>query len=327
MTSYYDVWKKKMLNNGNNDSEATLNHSKKMYANNFKNDPSYKKGILIKNDLSEIEVDTRVINIDKTTEEKRIQVLPDNILKEGDYIKYPNKVYIILEFESNLTVPYCKVKKCIQTINIQPWKDKNIKPMPCWGDNTSYGVKGKIDTTFFTTTDGKFQFKVQRNEYTDMLDKDIRIMFNHKYVYKIVEIENIKNENIYVITVDKDEILDKDDRENNIAYNECFRVDKPVNPNPPPTYTYNIIADSGDIVLKRYNKNTFRVVDSSGRDASGKWDITIEYNGIPENYITIKEKGNNYISLLNTKGYHNNKIIINFNKNTISLQVKVGLIN
>lgn len=262
-------------------------------------------------------------------EDRSFMVDIDTIIKSGDYIKYEDEIYIIITDIDKYKDYYkiCKIRKCIQTINIQPWKDKNIKPMPCWGDNTSYGVKGKIDTTFFTTTDGKFQFKVQRNEYTDMLDKDIRIMFNHKYVYKIVEIENIKNENIYVITVDKDEILDKDDRENNIAYNECFRVDKPINPNPPPTYTYNIIADSGDIVLKRYNKNTFRVVDSSGRDASGKWDITIGYNGVPENYITIKEKGNNYISLLNTKGYHDNKIIINFNKNTISLQVKVGLIN
>ena len=322
--SYYDVWKKKMQNSGENATQAIINNSKKIYTNTFKDDPSYKKGILLKSDLTKIEVETRVINVDKTVNEKRIQVLPDNVVSIGDYIEYTDRIYVVTEFEDNYIVPYCKAIKCIQTMNIKGWD----KPIPCWGDNTSYGVKGKIDTNFFTTTDGKFQFKVQKNKWTDMLDKDIRIMFNHKYVYRIVECENILNQGIYVVTVDKDEKdMERDNFKNNVAYNECFETDIPINPNPNPQYAYNVIADSGDLTLKKYNANTFRLVDKYGKDVSGVWNITIDYNGLDTKYITVKEKGDNYIKLISSKGYNATPIIITFTKNTNKIEQKVGLIN
>lgn len=324
MPSYFDVWKKRMINNGGSATQSILNNSKKIFSNNFKDDPSYERGILRKSDLTEIPIDTRMINIDRSVLEKRIQILPDNVCDVGDYIVYSDKVYIILEFENNVVVPYAKVFECNQTINLKVWD----KPISCWADNTTYGVKGKIDTNFFTTTDGKLQLKIQRNKYTDMLDKDIRLIFNNRYTYRIIECENIKNENIYVVTIEKDEMLvGKDDLINNIAYNAPLEKEIPVNPNPNPIYSYNIIADNGDLSLKRYNPNIFRVVDSYGNNVSGNWTITIDYNGVPESNITIKEIGTNYIKLINNKGYNALPIKINFKKDKNLLTQEVRLIN
>ena len=326
MPSYFEVWKKRMTNNGGSATQSILNNSKQIFANNFKDDPSYKSGILKKNDLTEVAIDTRVINVDKTVTEKRIQILPDNICSKGDYIIYPNKTYIILEFEDNSVVPYSKAFECMQTINLKGWD----YPMPCWGSNSSYGVKGKVDTNFFTLVDGKIQFKVQRNKYTDMIEIGTRLLFNHKkrYIYRVVECEDILTENTYIITVEKTEFLEgKDDITTNVAYNEYLEEETPVNPNPNPGYSYNVIADSGDLSLKRYNPNTFRVVDTYGNNVSGTWTITIDYNGVPESNIIIKETGTNYIKLINAKGYNALSIKIKFKKDVNLLTQEVRLIN
>lgn len=326
MPSYFEVWKKRMNNNGGSVSQSILNNSKKIFTGNFKDDPSYRQGILRKSDLTEISIDTRIINIDKSTSEKRIQILPDNVCSLGDYIVYKDKVYIVVEFEDNSVVPYAKVRECMQTLNLKGWNN----PQPCWGTNSSYGVKGEIDTNFFTIVDGKIQFKVQKNKYTDMMQKGTRFMFNNnkRYIYKVVECENILNNGIYTITVDKDVTYsEKDDEVNNIAYNEYLETETPINPNPTPADSYNIIADSGDLSLKRYNVNTFRVVDSYGNNVSNTWVITVDYNGVPESNITIKEIGTNYIKLVNNKGYNELSIKIKFEYDETLLVQEVRLIN
>jgi len=261
----------------------------------------------------------------ETKEDRSFIVDVSTSLKSGSYVNYDGLDYIIVTKIDTHKDYYkkCKIRECNQHFNLKGWD----KPIPCWGDNTSYGVKGKIDTNYFTTTDGKFQFKIQKNKYTDMLDKDIRLIFNHKYAYKIVECENIKDENIYVITVEKDEILAKDDLINNIAYNSSLEVETPVNPNPNPSNPYNIIADNGDLSLKRYNPNTFRMVDSYGNNVGGTWTITIDYNDVLESNITIKETGTNYIKLVNNKGYNALPIKITFKKDLNLLTQEVRLVN
>lgn len=266
-------------------------------------------------------------DMSESKEDRGLNVQLDTPVKQGSYIFYDNEVYLVVsDIDNHYYYKTVTLRKCNQTINLKGWD----KPIPCWGTNTSYGVKGEIDTNFFTIVDGKIQFKVQKNKYTDMIQKGTRFMFNHsgRYIYKVVECENILNEGIYTITVDKDVTYnEKDDLVNNIAYNEYLEVETPVNPNPNPGNPYNIIADNGDLSLKRYNPNTFRVVDSYGNNVSGTWTITIDCNGVPESNITIKETGANYIKLINNKGYNALPIKITFKKNTIILTQAIRLVN
>lgn len=266
-------------------------------------------------------------DMSESKEDRGLNVQLDTPVKQGSYVIYNEEVYLVVsDIDNHHYYKTVTLRKCNQTVNLKGWD----KPIPCWGTNTSYGVKGEIDTNFFTIVDGKIQFKVQKNKYTDMIQKGTRFMFNHskKFLYKVVECENILNQGVYTITVDKDVNYSvKDDLVNNIAYNEYLETETPVNPNPNPSNPYNIIADSGDLSLKRYNPNTFRVVDSYGNNVSGTWTITIDYNGVPESNITIKETGANYIKLINNKGYNALPIKITFKKNTITLTQTIRLVN
>lgn len=266
-------------------------------------------------------------DMSESKEDRGLNVQLDTPVKQGSYVIYNEEVYLVVsDIDNHHYYKTVTLRKCNQTINLKGWD----RPIPCWGTNTSYGVKGEIDTNFFTIVDGKIQFKVQKNKYTDMIQKGTRFMFNHskKFLYKVVECENILNQGVYTITVDKDVNYSvKDDLVNNIAYNEYLETETPVNPNPNPTYSYNVIADSGDLSLKRYNPNTFRVVDSYGNNVSGTWTITIDYNGVPESNITIKETGTNYIKLINNKGYNALPIKIKFKYGVNLLTQEVRLIN
>ena len=265
-------------------------------------------------------------------EEYVLQTLP-NQMRTGDIVRFKmNDTDILRDYlitsgiEKKNGYDEAVFLECNQTLNLKGWSN----PIPCWGTNTSYGVKGKIENNYFALTDGKIQFKIQKNKFTDMIDKGIRFIFNNskKLVYEVVEVENVLNSNIYTITVEKDEYDSaNDDLKNNIAYNPSLEVEEPDNPNPPPSYSYNVVADNGDLSLKKYNANTFRIIDNYGNPVSTVWEITINYNGIPEDAIQKKEVGSNYIKLLNTKGYFENPLIINFKRNQNLLTAKIRMVN
>lgn len=325
---YFDLYKKKLQLNGGNITSSILADSKELVIRKFKDDPSYREGKLhsLNQEISDIPI--RLINISKSVNEKKFKLLPDTIIHEGDYISYDtDKIFLITEFEDNDISPMVKGIRCNQTLNLQGWD----KPIPCWGTNTSYGVKGEVDNNYFTTTDGKIQFKVQKNKFTDIIDKGFRFIFNHdkRYVYSVVEVENVLISNIYTITM-KDTEYDSvnDDLINNIAYNpQLDTIEPPTNPNPPPTYSYNVMADNGDLSLKRYNSNTFRIIDGYGNPVSTVWEITIDYNGIPKDAIQIKDIGDSHIKLINTKGYHANDLLITFKRNQNLLTAKIRMVN
>ena len=301
---------------------------------------AYYKGVLIKNQMMCEGVSVFIDGVEsvgiirnnqnpmsESKEDRSFIVDIQTKLNQGSYIKYNDVCYIAISGVDIYKDYYkkCKIRECNQTLNLKGWD----KPIPCWGTNSSYGVKGKIENNYFALTDGKIQFKIQKNKFTDMIEKGTRFIFNNseKFVYEVVEIENVLIPNIYTITVEKDEFDYRDDLKNNIAYNPSLEVEEPDNPNPPPTYSYNVMADNGDLSLKRYNANTFRIIDSYGNPVSTVWEITIDYNGIPKEYIEVKDKGNNYIKLINTKGYHANDLLINFKRNQNLLTAKIRMVN
>lgn len=277
MPSYYDVWKKRMLNNGGSPSEAILNNSKKIYANNFKNDPSYRKGTLKKSDLTEHDIDTRIINIDKTIKEKRIQILPDGICNMGDYIIYPNKTYIITEFEDNVTVPYCKVTKCNQNLTQLGWN----MTVPCYVTNDAYGNKLLLDSDILSSSDEKCKITVQNNEITRNIKKNARFMFAHSPhgIFKIFSIDVVYNEGLINFICKKDLYRkDIDDLENNIA-GQVDEVDEEI-----PPLTYEIV---GSDTIKINTIEQYNI----------KSDSTIRWSVDDSSICTMIEQGSKYCTL------------------------------
>jgi|GEM_PF-6380851 len=219
--SYLDDMRSRLKIGGANQSEKELSYSKREYMLNFKDDPSYKMGILRKSDLTEIPIDTRIINVDRTVIEKRIQILPDNVCSMGDYIVYPNKTYLVLEFEDNSVVPYAKAFQCIQTINLKGWD----KPIPCVATNDSYGVKLNESNEFFAFRDAKVKIQVQKNNITKKIKNGTRFIFDNSEdnVYRVIDKTSVIDKGIIIFMMEKTEKMSEDDLINNIAYNDSVQ--------------------------------------------------------------------------------------------------------
>ena len=113
----------------------------------------------------------------------------------------------------------------------------------------------------------------------------------------------------------------KNDLENNIAYNDFLWIDKP---NETPD-TYNLISNNGSFEIKKWDTNTFKIVDTDGNDSTDVWTIDIDYNGVESSNISIVRRTDNSISIKNIGGAFENPIIIVFtlDGNTLSKEIKL----
>lgn len=319
---YYDIWKKKMkAKEVSSTSDSILKQSRLKLKRVFKNHPSYKLGLIEKSNESKRNIDIRVVNIDQTTKNKRLHFLPDEKINEGDYIYYDDKCFILMEIEDNSVDIYSLAYKCKQTLN---WKGLD-KPVPCYCDNSSYGVKGVIDGTYIAEYDGKIQFFVQYNEKTKEIKQDMRFLFdnNKNSVYKIVDINRVVTGNVLRLVMDKVEFNpEKDDLENNIAHNEWLDV---VAPEVPVVGEYSIKSSTESMEIHRWDEVAYTVLNQLGIEDEGVWDISVDYNGNPSDCIIVKEKGSNYIKITND-GYVGYEINLRFTKGDVSLVEKIRLV-
>lgn len=221
--SYYEVKKRQLQNIGIDGNEATLNNSKLTIINGFRNTPAYKLGKLIDKNLVETDLDTRIVNIDKTNTGKKIYVLPDIKIEEGSYIKYTDKTYLIKEFEDNLLSPMCNALLCNQLLN---WKGLKITPISCYITNSSYGSKGEIhNIEQMSDFDARAVILVGINEYTKQIRNGMRFIFNNSKddVYEVTKKTTAYNSNgtngYMSLTCKYVKWVQEDDFENNIAFN------------------------------------------------------------------------------------------------------------
>lgn len=318
--AYLDVWKKKMQNHGENSVQAKLQEGKYFANREFTFDPSYRNAILGKLDLQEEPIDVRIVNVDRTTAEKKIVFRPDAKIDVGSFIKVAEKTYLIEEFEDNTISPYGKALFCNQTLN---WKGLD-KPIPCWCDNSSYGTKGVISSTYLNEYDGKILFYTQWNEKTKQIRQDMRFIFdNSRYsVYKVVDVNRVVTGNVLRLVMDKTEFSEhEDDDINGIAYNEWLEF-VPENPTP---NTSDIKSYTNSMEIERWNMNMFTVVDGAGVDSTEKWTIQVNYNNNPTDSVIVNEIGDNYIKLTNN-GYIDKEIILTFTSGNTTINKTIRLV-
>lgn len=216
--SYFDLYKKKLMQNGGSTTGELLNNQKMIAIESFKNDPSYRKAKLTKLDLVEEDIDVRVVNVDRSVSDKRIYVMPETIIDEGCVISYEDKSYLVTEFEDNLISPMCKSSLCNQTLKLPSGKE-----YPCVIANDSYGSKINLSNDFIGQIDTKLKIQVQANE--DILNEvklDLRYIFNHSKfdIYKCTDVNTSVNKGVITMIAKKDTYLEGlDDLKNNMAFN------------------------------------------------------------------------------------------------------------
>lgn len=220
--SYLDIYKQELNIMGNNIKKHKRLASEYKMNKYFTQDESYKLGTYIDCNLEEKEIDTRIVNIDNSTEEKKIYLRPNMVLDKGGYIKYENDIYLIREFENNLLSPMCKCIRCNQTLMLKTWD----KSLPCYITNSSYGSKGEIfNNSYVSDFDARSVIQVGMNKYISDIIEGTRFIFNHSKfdTYEVTKKNTTYNSKDGVgyaeLTSKYVKNVQEDDLENNIAYN------------------------------------------------------------------------------------------------------------
>ena len=222
--SYFDLYKKRLMNNGGSSSAELVNNSNYILEYNFKDDPSYRESKLIRTDLTTKDIGIRVVNIDSKPNEKKLYVLPNEVVSVGDYISFIHKdkkyTYLIDSFEDNLISPCAKGVKCG---NILKWIDSNgeIQEYPCIVSYQSYGVKiFQANNDFIQETSTNINVEIPRNDITENIPLNLRVIFgNSKHgIYKVGDIATYE-QGILKLTCKKDKYSEGlDDIKNGIAF-------------------------------------------------------------------------------------------------------------
>ena len=230
--SYFDLYKKRLINNGGTPSAELVNNNKYILQYNFKDDPSYYKGILKKSDLSEVEIELRMVNTSKSNV-KKIYLLPNTNTNEGDYIQIVKDEvtvnYLVTDFEDNLISKCSYVTECNQVLKLP-----NGKEYPCVIANDSYGSKINSSNDILSEIDTKLKIQVQCNEDTlKECDLDIRYMFNRSKfdIYKTTDINTSIKKGMLTMISQKDKFLPNLDRlEDNYCFQGSTDNNTPINP-------------------------------------------------------------------------------------------------
>lgn len=253
-----------------------------------------------------------------------------NDITDGDIISYYDDISGRLDYYLCVSKPMRErdydinyVVNCNQTLN---WKGLE-KPIPCWCTDTAYNDKGEINLDYFSMVDGKVAVYVQVNEITNQIKQNMRFIFNHNpmMVFEAISIKNVTTPNIFKIVMKKTEYFkEKDDFENNIAYNDdILGSDNVITPTP--SEGYSIASSSGLFDIRQYGASVFTVMNNDVAD-DGTWEITIDYNGVDTAHIKVESLTSNSIKIRNLKGLNENKLKIIFVKGDIQIVQEVGLI-
>lgn len=238
-----DFYKNMLLARGGSVTKADTKHSKVAINRKFSQDPSYKKGKVVKLDMTVEDIDFRMVNIDKSVSNKKLYFRPDIRLREGDLINCDDKCYLIDEFEDNLISPYAKATLCNETINSKGFES----PQPCIVEGESYGVKIVSSNDLREGVDTKVKITVPNNIIMRQISPNNRYIFNNsKYgIYEVGDI-TVYNKGKLILTCKKSDYREEDDLENNIAFNEGVDI-----PTELPT-TYAIIGEENVRKGKEY---------------------------------------------------------------------------
>lgn len=232
MSKYLDVYKKRILSNGEDVGDALSNDTIAFINDSFKNSTTYK--------LLEVEsskfvnlktIDARVVQIERLGTLREIILRPDADLDVGVYVKIDNEWYLTIDKYGGLGAS--SIKLTIIKINqMLKWKDKNgvIKSYKCVASATDLGSKSKQGKTIieFNKYDvklpsGQLMVSVELNKDTNLIELNHRMIFG-KNVYEVIGYDDISNTTdgygIIQYTVKLAPRTSKDDFVNGIAFND-----------------------------------------------------------------------------------------------------------
>lgn len=238
--NYFELYKNRFKDLGNSISDNRAINMKNNIELLFKDDISYRKAII--NFDNNNKIDCRFSESSANLFEKYFLFRPSDCKKiiEGMYLEIDEGTFLLSELNLNDIYKKGKAFVCNSVL-----KASNLEDMPCYADNTTYGVKGLQDNGYFEESDKRLKIKVQANDVTANYYEGQRFLFesnsdfvknkektkNEFVCYKVTSKDFTVLKNQYVLELTKDQLQPTlDDFENGIAYNEKI-VNKPKNDN------------------------------------------------------------------------------------------------
>ena len=221
----FDRYRRRLALNGGSESGERVKNTEELIIREFDNDPSYRDAKRVKHDLTVDDLGVRIANVDKSVYEKRISVMPNEVLEVGQYIHFEHKgkehTYIIDEVEDNTVEEFGKATECR---NMLKWKDREGKiwEFPCVVSYQSYGVKiFRATNDFENETSTNIDIEIPSNEITRKIPLNLRVMFGNSKngIFKIGDIA-VYDVGKLKLTCKKDVYSEYDDLANNLPYND-----------------------------------------------------------------------------------------------------------
>lgn len=226
---YFDLYKARCEFIGTSTSENRVINMKDNIERDFQNDATYRKAYINFDENNTI--DCRYSEDEADLFKKYFLFKPsdsDRVIN-GMYITTKKGTFLISE--TNMSDIYKKAEAYICNVNLRV---KGLPDMPCFADNTTYGVKGLKDIYYYKESDKKLKIKVQANNITLKYFEGQRFLFgsNSEFItdmdvknewvcYNITSKDFIVLDNQYVLELTKTALMPgKDDFINGIAWNE-----------------------------------------------------------------------------------------------------------
>ena len=234
MASYLDNYRKRVLLGTDNRREKLISQAERTFENQLKESPSAKRLKATLPGTIDIlgntnEIDCILLNITdndiKSFDQKYLLVRKDENFDIGCYVEFDNAYWIAI-FKEHRTLDTHKKFTLCKCNNIWRYKKHGvIYEIPIYTQNLSLYSDGLADNKYTSQEDGKVSIYYVENPITKAIEINTRVMIGNRLTFRITNINDYEfksNHNGQCAIKSmllQTTVVDKDDLENNIAWN------------------------------------------------------------------------------------------------------------
>ena len=234
MASYLDNYRKRVLLGTDNRREKLISQAERTFENQLKESPSAKRlKATLPGEIDVLgntnEIDCILLNISdndiKAFDQKYLLVRKDENFDIGCYVEFDG-VYWLATFKEHRTLDTHKKFTLCKCNNIWRYKKHGvIYEIPIYTQNLSLYSDGLADNKYTSQEDGKVSIYYGENPITKAIEINTRLMIGNRLTFRITNINDYEfksNHNGQCAIKSmllQTTVVDKDDLENNIAWN------------------------------------------------------------------------------------------------------------
>ena len=273
MAVNWDLYNKRLNINGLTTRERDLNYIKQNINDKLPNSLSY-KSVLINDVPQSIEI-LKSNNTSKNTTKKQINSLPNETFSCGDYVKYKNATYLIIDVDVDDEVYTTgRIELCNWILKFQS-PTGTILSYPCIDDSSL--TTGLDENKIITTLSGIHRIKLPFDDNTKLIGVDRRFFLDKAgtTTYKVTNVNNTTynygDKGLIELTLKQDSAYNPLTDKNGV----CNYFEPTTDPKPPVEGYSVTVSTTGDLIA---GSSIFRTFTPILKDNTG---TVVEFTSIP----------------------------------------------